>query len=348
MDKTANSQIKSSIIKKSLGFPLGTTEAHCFTLSNSKGCELSVLNYGATITSLKIPTASGEKIDVVLGFDAVEDYIKSYHLPSPPYFGAVVGRFAGRINKGMFTLHGEEISLTKNWNGHQLHGGLEGFSRKFWKVVDITTDRNPSITLAYLSAHNEEHFPGELAVKVKYTLMENNELKVVFEASATQDTPINLTQHSYFNLNGHTEQITNQKLCINSKKIIETTESMIPTGNFINLDQHAFDFSEAKDCPTSIDTTFVLEGPQAAVLYGETTKLKMTVTTNQPGVHVYVGGNCFESVMGKKQVSYHSLSGICFETQNFPDAPNHRNFPNSIVKKGTTYIHETNFLFENY
>lgn len=348
MEITTHSQSKASIIKKSLGFLFGTNEAQCFTLTNHNGCELSVMNYGATITSLKIPTATGERVDVVLGFDAVEAYAKSYDLPSAPYIGAVVGRFAGRINQGTFPLNGEKITLTKNWNGHQLHGGHEGFSRKFWKVVDIMADRNPSISLAYLSRDNEEQFPGELVVKVTYTLTEDNELKIAFEGNATEDTLVNLTQHSYFNLNGHTESIENQKLLVNAKNILETTKEMIPTGKYIPLNHHAFDFSEAKACPMAIDNTFVLEGKQAAILFGETTKIKMTVTTNQPALHMYVGGNCFETIAGKELASYHALSGICFETQNFPDAPNHSHFPNAILRKGDTYSNETTFLFENY
>ncbi len=348
MTKTAISQITGTIIKKSLGFLGDSTEAHGYTLRNSNGCELTVMNYGATIISLKMPTVMGEMIDVVLGFDTVAAYDKSYELPSPPFLGAVVGRFAGRINKGMFTLNGAEISLTKNWKGHQLHGGFEGFSRKFWKVIDISSDRNPSITFSYLSRANEEQFPGDVLVKVTYTLTENNELKVAFEASSTQDTLINLTQHSYFNLNGHKADIKNQKLMVASKKVLETGADLIPTGNFTSLLQHPFDFSNAKECPTSIDTTFVLETEQAVVLYGEDTKIKMTVTTNQPAVHLYVGGNCFETVVGKDKATYHPLSGICFETQNFPDAPNHSNFPTAILQKGATYHHETSFLFENY
>jgi len=348
MDHIIKSPIKGSIIKKSVGFVAGTTEAYGFVLTNTKGCELTVLNYGATISSLKIPTVTGELVDVVLGFDAAAAYANSYDLPSPPYLGAVVGRFAGRINEGTFSLNGEKITLTKNWNGHQLHGGRQGFSRKFWKVVDVVADRNPSITFSYLSLDNEEQYPGELTAKVTYTLTEHNEVKVLLEASTTQDTLINLTQHSYFNLNGHKETVANQQLWLNAKNRLETSDSLIPTGNFVPLAHSPFDFSEPKDCPTSIDTTFVLEGPQAAILYGETTKIKMTVTTDQPAVHVYVGGNCFDTVAGKEQASYHPLSGICFETQNFPDAPNHPHFPSAVLRKGETYRHETNFLFENY
>lgn len=348
MTKTAISQIKGSIIKKSFGFLLDGTEAHCYTLLNCNGCELSVMNYGATITSLKIPNSTGEKVDVVLGFDTVEAYSASYELPSPPYFGAVVGRFAGRINKGLLPLNGEEISLTTNWKGHQLHGGFEGFGRKFWNVTDISNDLNPSITFSYRSPDQDEQFPGEVSVKVTYTLTEKNELKVAFEATSTEDTPINLTQHSYFNLNGHQTDIKNQKLMLPSKKILETGIDLIPTGDFISLLGHPFDFSTSKDCPSSIDTTFVVDHRPAAVLFGEATKIKMTVSTNQPAVHIYVGGDCFHTIAGKEGVSYHSLSGICFETQNFPDAPNHSHFPTALLKKGEAYTHETTFLFEHY
>lgn len=319
----------------------------CYTIANENGLELSVINYGATITSLKIPTILGKKIDVVLGFDKLEDYIQSFDLPSAPYLGTVVGRYAGRINKAAFTLNGEKIQLTKNYNSHQIHGGQDGFSRKFWEVTSINTDKNPSITLEYTSADDEENFPGELTVQVTYTLTETNELKVTFSAKSTEDTIINLTQHSYFNLDGHEKDVTGQKLFINAKNILETTEELIPTGNYIDLKNHAFDFSSPKDCPTSIDNTFVLQSKEAATLYSESTKIKMSVTTNQPAVHIYVGGNCFDQIKGKENADYHPTSAICFETQNFPDAPNHSHFPSAILRKDEIYFHETTFKFQN-
>ncbi|MES2410672.1 MAG: aldose epimerase family protein [Bacteroidota bacterium] len=357
MLKNNFSQITPSINAKLLGLLADEGEVFSHTLFNKKGAELSVMNYGATITSLKIPLKNDEKIDVVLGFETLEDYINSFDLPSPPYFGTVVGRFAGRINNAQFSLNGKRYFLNKNHGDHNLHGGMLGFSRKLWKVISLTSEENPSITLEYVSQHNEENFPGELTVRVTYTLTEENELKASFTATTTEDTIVNLTQHSYFNLDGHSNEITNQKLIVNATKILETNNELIPTGNFVALKNHPFDYTEAKPIPTSIDNTFVLEpepkangaklNKNAATLSSEKNKLKMSVITNQPAVHIYVGGNCFSKINGKGNTIYHPTSGICFETQNFPDAPNHAHFPNSILEKGEQYNHQTTFKFEN-
>lgn len=347
MFKNHISQNNSNLNGNFFGLSSENQEVFCYTLTNKHGMEVSVINYGATITSIKIPNANGLKTDVVLGFDKLENYIKSFDLPSSPYLGAVVGRYAGRINKASFILNGEKVQLTQNHNAHQIHGGSEGFSQKVWTVKHIPSNENQSITLEYLSCDNEENFPGELTVSVTYTLTEQNELMVEFSAKSTEDSIVNLTQHSYFNLNGHQENMTHQKVTINADHILETTEELIPTGKFTPLKNHDYDFSTAKDCPSNIDNTFVLNDSKAATLYGEKSKIKMTVITNQPAVHVYVGGNCFDQIKGKENTDYHSTSGICFEAQNFPDAPNHSHFPNAILKKDELYTHQTIFKFEN-
>jgi aldose 1-epimerase len=202
--------------------------------------------------------------------------------------------------------------------------------------------------LEYISQDNEEHFPGQLSTQVTYTLTEENELNVEMQAKTTEDTIINLTQHSYFNLDGHSEDIMNQELVVNSSKTLETNIENIPTGRFFEIARSPFDFSAPKKCPTKIDNTFVLNDNEnvSAILISKKNNLKMSVFTNQPAVHIYVGGNCFNQIKGKENASYHPLSGICFETQNFPDAPNHAHFPNPILKKDETYIHNTTFKFE--
>ena len=340
------SQNNTSLIEKSFGNHPNGKEVLCYKLTSNNGMELEVINYGATLVSLKVPLKNSSKVDVVLGFDKLSDYINSYELPSAPYIGALVGRYAGRINQAQFELNNQTILLTKNHNQHQLHGGFEGFSKAFWDVISVSSD---SITLAYRSQNGEENYPGEVLSQVTYSLTEAMELHVEITAQSDQDTPLNLTQHSYFNLDGHSETIENLELLVNSKEVLETTNENIPTGNFISLHGHEFDFSKQKKCPTSIDSTFVLEknNEAAALLFSKKNNLKMSVFTNQPGVHIYVGGNCFNQIKGKENRDYHSLSGICFETQNFPDAPNHAHFPNAIVKKGATYSHKTTFKFEN-
>lgn len=339
------SHLKESKTIKSFGFLPDGDEVFCYTLTNSNGVELTILNYGATIQSLKIPVSNTTKIDVVLGFETAEDYANSFHLPSAPYLGAIVGRYAGRINNALFVLNNKEIQLTQNHNQHHLHGGNSGFSSALWEVKLITKN---SITLQYISDDNEENFPGKLTTQICYTLSDTNELKVEMSANSTQDTIINLTQHSYFNLDGHSEEVLQQELFIDSLQILETTSENIPTGKFLSLNHHEFDFSSSKSCPNTIDTTFVLnqKSKPKATLISRKNNLKMSVYTNQPAIHVYVGGNCFNTIKGKENANYHNTSGICFETQNFPDAPNHKHFPNSILKKGTVYNHKTTFAFE--
>jgi aldose 1-epimerase len=319
-------------------------------LSNKNGMQLNILNYGATITSLKVPLKNGEIVDVVLGFDTLEAYRESFDLEAAPYFGSTVGRFAGRINEGTFNLDGKQIKLNKNDSNHALHGGRTNFSQKLWKIENIDQGENPSAILSYFSSDNEENYPGDLSVVLTYTLSEENELIIEYKANTADHTIVNLTHHSYFNLDGHGSDISEQELIVNSDKMLETTDENIPTGRFVNTANSSFDFSEPKKCPAKIDNTFVLGTREefAASLFNNKNNLKMSVYTTQPGVHIYVGGNCFDIIKGKENVDYHSLSGICFETQNFPDAPNHDHFPNSVLKKGELYHHHTIYKFESF
>jgi aldose 1-epimerase len=336
--------------EKFLGFAPNGEAVSSYTLKNQNGMELQLMNYGATVMSLKINLKSGKNTDVVLGFDTLKNYIDSYGLKSAPYFGATIGRYAGRIANGNFELDGENFQLNKNSGENSLHGGDIGFSQMVWKVRRINFYKNPSIVLMHSSAHNEENFPGNLNVEIQYTLSEKNEFIVEYKATTDKDTIINLTHHSYFNLNGHNSDIRDQLLFVNSRRILETTPENIPTGKFLNLSHCPFDFTAPKNCPEKIDTTFIIDKqtPIAASLFSFKNKLKMEVFTNQPGVHVYVGGNCFNQLSGKENTDYHPLSGICFETQNFPDAPNHAHFPSALLKKGETYHHKTIYHFQSF
>lgn len=346
MLKNHFSQIDTLKNSKSFGVLPTGEEVFCYTISNATGMECDVINFGATIRALRIPLQNGSKVDVVLGFETIDDYINSFDLPSAPYSGAIVGRYAGRINQAQFELNSKVITLNKNHGEHHLHGGNEGFSKAFWNVIVLTAS---SITLQYVSKANEENFPGELYTEITYTITDENELKVQMTATSSEDTVINLTQHSYFNLDSHSEDIISQKLYVNASKLLKVTTENIPTGELLEPASTPYDYTYERDCPTMIDTTFVLNNTSdsAASLYSLKNKLKMSVYTNQPAVHVYVGGNCFHQIKGKENVDYHPLSGICFETQNFPDAPNHKHFPNAILRKDETYQHITTFKFEN-
>lgn len=335
-------------ITKSFGLTPNNKAVNSVQLTNKNGAQLNVVSYGATVTALKIPLKNGDLLDVVLGFDSLDDYINSFDLEGAPYLGATVGRFAGRINNAVFDLNEKTIQLNKNNNNHSLHGGKSGFSQKIWKIKYVNEGKNPSVALTYFSPDNQENYPGDLSMELTYTLSEENEFIIEYRATATEDTIVNLTHHSYFNLDGHQFDVLDQELMVNSRKILETTDENIPTGRFLNLADSPFDFSQPKKCPSKIDNTFVLENEDklAASLFSKKNNLKMSVFTNQPAVHVYVGGSCSNKIKGKENADYHSLSGICFETQNFPDAPNHEHFPSAVLRKGELYYHKTIYKFE--
>jgi len=345
-----NSQIKDNSVKDLFGFLPDSEEIYASVLTNKNGMELKVITYGATITALKIPLKNGEIVDVVLGFDTLESYIKSFHLVSPPYMGATVGRYAGRIDNSAFNLNDKKIRLNKNNNNNSLHGGIIGFSQKNWAIKNIESGTNSCITLVYTSPDGEENYPGHLAVELTYTLSGDNELIIQYSATTNKDTIVNLTHHSYFNLDGHLSSVSDQELIVNTNRMLETTAKNIPTGRFLDIENTDFDFLSPKKCPSKIDNTFVLDRKDefAASLFNKKNNLKMSVYTNQPGVHIYVGGNCFNTVKGKENANYHPLSGICFETQNFPDAPNHDNFPTAVLKKGSVYFHKTIYKFQSF
>jgi aldose 1-epimerase len=320
-----------------------------YILKNKNKVEAHLLTYGATLSSLKIPLKNGKNIDVVLGFDSLENYKKSFDISGAPYYGATVGRFAGRIKDGKFSVNGEEYQLFLNNNGNSLHGGLSGFAQKKWQIVSQSVNENPSITFRYTSPSLEENYPGTLIVDVTYTLTERNEFIIAYSATSSEDTIINLTHHSYFNLDGQDGSVENQELFVNANQLVETDANNIPTGKLIDLEHHAFDFRKPKKCPTHIDNTFVVvdNDKVCATLSSKKNEIKMDVITSQPGVHIYVGGSCQAELSGKNNVKYHALSGICFETQNFPDAPNHDNFPSAILRKGEKYHHKTTYSFQN-
>ncbi|MFH6997983.1 aldose epimerase family protein [Flavobacterium sp. FlaQc-57] len=334
---------------KSFGLTLDNEEVLSFKLSNKNGMNVQIINYGATVTSIQVPTSGGNLVDVVLGFDNLESYLASYNLPSAPYLGTTVGRYAGRIDKGIFTLNNKKFQLKTNNNENALHGGNSGFGKKVWNISNLTSGDNPSITFSLLSPDLDENYPGALRVDLIYTLTEENELKLEYKATSTEDTIINLTHHSYFNLDGHDGSVLNQEMFIDSEKILETNSGNIPTGKFTPLSNNDFDFRNSKSCPASIDHSFVIEPVNNVVakLFSSKNNLQMSVYTDQPSVHIYVGGNCFDILKGKENAVYHSSSGICFETQNYPDAPNHEHFPNSVLRKGETYQQKTIYKFEN-
>ena len=236
MEIKRNSQIITHSVKELFGLMPDGKDIHAYELSNKNGMTLKVITYGATISELKIPLKNGEIVDVVLGFETLDSYIESFNLVSPPYLGTTIGRFAGRIYNSTFSLNNEKVFLNKNLNNNSLHGGIIGFSQKIWTVKKVHIGKKKSsITLTYTSPAGEENYPGELKVELTYTLSKENELIVQYSATTTEDTVVNLTHHSYFNLDGHSSDVSEQELIVNADKMLEVSAESIPTGRFLYL-----------------------------------------------------------------------------------------------------------------
>lgn len=336
-------------------------EINLYTLKNSNGMTVTATNYGAIITSIVVPDRDGKMADVVLGYDAVEAYINAV---DKPYFGAVVGRYGNRIAAGEFKLDGETYSLLKNNGENHLHGGAIGFDKVVWTVDKY--DEGKSLSLSYLAKDKEEGYPGNLSLKVTYTLADNNSLTIDYNATTDKATPVNVTQHSYFNLKGEGQgTILDHELMLNADKFTPVDEGLIPTGKIPSVSGTPFDFTTAKAIGRDIDEddqqlTFGLgydhnwvlnkDGSEgeltlAAEVYEPTTGRVMTVQTTEPGIQFYCGNFLDGRLVGKSGKPYVNRGGFCLETQHFPDSPNQPNFPSTILKPGDKYSSQTVFEF---
>lgn len=331
-----------------------------FTLTNSQGMEVKVTNYGAIITSIKVPDREGSLADVTLGYDDVADYINAV---DKPYFGAVVGRYGNRIANGKFTIDGQEYTLATNNGPNSLHGGIIGFDKVVW---DAEPTGDNGVKLTYLAKDNEEGYPGNLTATVTYTLTEDNEIVVDYHATTDKATPVNLTQHAYFNLKGEGEgTILDHELMINADHYTPVDETLIPTGEIAPVAGTPFDFTEAKPIGRDIeqeheqlkfgggyDHNWVLNRPEgddglqlAATVYEPSSGRVLEVRTTEPGVQFYCGNFLTGVLKGKSGKPYVHRGGFCLETQHYPDSPNQPNFPNTILQPGETYESKTVFKF---
>lgn len=316
-----------------------------YTLSNNKGTQVQVLNLGASIFSLILKDKDGKAVNVVVGPKHREDYISEEYAQENKCFGASVGRYAGRISRGSFRLHGKTYELYQK-NGSHLHGGLRGFQTKIWNLEAAHAGTDPWLILSCVSQDGEEGYPGRLEIQVKYTLTSQNELIVEYRASTSKSSPVNLTNHTYFNLNGK-GSVSDHSLFIDAESILDTDRELRPSGEFISLKGHAKDFSEQRKIQQcALDDAFVLREPTriAAWLYAPETGIEMQVETNQPSVVVYVPEQLPRKWPYQTEIS-DAFPSVCLEAQNFPDAPNHANFPNSILEPGEDYLNRSVFRF---
>jgi aldose 1-epimerase len=347
------------ITREAFGTTTDGKSVDAFTLTNGKGLELRAITYGATIISLRVPDRLGRLDDIVLGYPTLAGY-----LDKSPYFGAIVGRYGNRIAKGRFTLDGKTYALATNNGPNHLHGGIKGFDKVVWSVDSSHQDSSATLTFSYTSPAGEEGYPGTLQARVTYTVTDQNELRVDYSATTDAPTPVNLTQHSYFNLAGAgSGDILGHELMISADRFTPVDSTLIPTGEIAPVAGTPFDFRK----PTAIgariaqndvqlkrgggyDHNWVLnrKGPDlalAARLAEPTTGRTLEVFTTEPGIQFYSGNFLDGTITGKDGRVYQHRYGLCLETQHFPDSPNHSNFPSTILRPGQEYRSTTVFRF---
>jgi aldose 1-epimerase len=355
MEQPAKEDAKLSVSKTSFGKLNDSTEVYLFSLKNKNQMEVRIINYGGIITHIFAPDKNGAIGDVVLGFDSLSGYLKE---PVHPYFGVLVGRYGNRIAKGKFTLDGKQYTLAVNNGENHLHGGLKGFDKVYWNAEEIEDMGKVGVKLQYTSKDMEEGYPGNLDVTVTYTLNNDNELKIDYQAKTDKKTVLNLTNHSYFNLGaGNTKDILSHIVTINADKYTPVDKGLIPTGEIVEVKGTAFDFTTSHEVGERIgqveggyDHNYVLnntagKAATAAKVFEPSTGRVLEVTTDQPGIQFYTGNFLDGSIKGKGNVPYVKNYGLCLETQHFPDSPNQPNFPSTVLSPGEKFTSTTTYKF---
>ena len=331
-------------------------EVTAVTIKNSHGMTLTCLNYGGIITKILVPDASGKVENVVLGFDTVEEYEKY-----SPYFGAVVGRVAGRIKGGAFTLNGKTYQVTKNENGNHLHGGHRGFSHVFWDMETAEDDHSASVAFFYQSPDGEEGYPGNLQMKMVYTLDDDNRFTIRYHGVSDETTLVNVTNHTYFNLSGNLiRDVLGHTLEMKSHRFLELDRSLLPTGQILAVEDTPFDFRSGRRVEDGVRSTheqnliasrgydhpFLLDRhfDREIVLTDPESGRQLIVETDQPCVVLYTGNQLGDDFM-IRGVQARKYLGLCLETQGLPDAVHHPHFPSVVLEKGGTYQAKTIYTF---
>ena len=330
-------------------------EVQMFTLTNSKGMAVRVINYGATLIGVDVPDKDGKVDNVVLCLDGFDNYYKGH-----PCLGSTPGRYANRIAKGRFTLEGEEYKLACNNGANHLHGGNVGFDKRLWTARILIDTNDSAVEMTYVSPDGEEGYPGTLTAKVVYSVNEDNELKMDYFATTDKATVLNLTNHAYWNLSGISSgtdgaplSVRNHLLRIHASNYLDVTDDAIPTGKLNPVFNTVMDFTEYRQVGKDVekaqgggyDHCYVLDGRMgllrpAAEVYDPQSGRTMTVKTTQPGVQLYTA-NFLDGALSCNGVKYYKYAALCLETQNFPDAPNHPDFPPCELYPGEEFRQTT-------
>jgi aldose 1-epimerase len=349
--ETESNNMKASITEK----PFGNFESKPVTeyiITNTNGMQVSIINYGGTVTKIITPDKNGDMGDVILGYDSLSGFLQKGN----PYFGALIGRYGNRIANAKFTLDGKEYKLAANDHGNSLHGGEKGFDKVFWNAEKLG---DSSLKLTYLSKDGEEGYPGNLNAEVIYTLGSDNSLKIDYTATTDKPTPVNLTNHCYFNLSaGKDSTILNHEVMLNADKYTPVNDKLIPTGQIAEVKGTPMDFTSAKKVGKEIDSVkggydhnWVLNKngnglEQVATVYEPTSSRYMEVFTTDPGIQFYTGNFLNGTLTNTKNgLNYVRHGALCLETQHFPDSPNESLFPSTILKPGETYKQTTVYKF---
>jgi aldose 1-epimerase len=348
----------STISKEAFGELPDGQKADLYTLTNANGMTVNITNYGGIITKLTAPDKKGEWADVVLGFDSLAPYVEGH-----PFFGALVGRYGNRIAKGKFKLDGKDYTLAINNGPNALHGGTKGFDKVIWKATEINQDSVVGLQLEYVSKDMEEGYPGNLTVKVVYTLDNDNALSINYTATTDKATVLNLTNHSYFNLTGLKRDILDHEVSIASDSLVPVDATLIPTGKLQAVDGTPFDFRKPTKISAGIDKVedeqikngggydhcWVLKRTEPGLMLFATVKDPesgrfMEVFTTEPAVQFYTG-NFLDGKLTGKNATYAKRFALCLETEHYPDSPNQPQFPTTVLKPGETYNTTTKYRF---
>ncbi len=343
---------KCKVEKSFFGMTPEGDSAMLYTLKNEKDITVTITNYGGIITGIHTPDKNGKTTNITLGFDNLEQYLEGH-----PYFGAIVGRYGNRIANAQFSLDGESYQLAVNNGNNTLHGGLKGFDKKLWSPEVIGFDERSALKLTYMSPDGEEGYPGNLMVTVTYELL-MDQLFITYEAETDKATVLNLTNHTYFNLAGE-GTILDHILYINASKYTPVTDELIPTGELAYVEGTPFDFrkpfvigerfDEVGGDPVGYDHNYVIDGSEgekrlAAKVLDPKTGRFVEVLTTEPGVQFYTG-NFLDGTLVSGSRTYEQHSGMCLETQHFPDAPNQPDFPTTVLRPDEKFVSQTIFKF---
>jgi len=337
--------------------PFGVVEGRevlLYSLENCNGMTVKITNYGGTVTSIVIPDSHGSSSDIVCGFDTLEEYFSDEYKANSPYFGCLVGRYAARIKDGAFTLDGQDYQVATNDGPNHLHGGIKGFDKIVWDIAGTSEEPDAvALRLSLNSPDGDESFPGNLKVEVEFRLTQDNELRIRYQATTDKATPLSLTNHTYFNLNGFQDTVLNHVLQLDSDRYLVPDETNVPVGEEAAVEGTVCDFNEPKrvgdafgELPMGFEHYYAFSKPvgllaKVATMTDPSSGRSLEVTTSEPGTLFYTGRYTSDALKRESGAQFGRFRGFCIETSKYPNGPNIDGAPNSVLETGQQYDETT-------